>query len=136
MSATYTALNDLVSLIKDNDTTGYETDIEIIWQEKSVGFMDDRRDRILIYPRNEGVKPFSLHAEDWIHTIELIIEIRSYGDQERVSNIVNNVLGTLKNNVRLPNFIDLLVTGTLSENDTMRNMYKHMINVTYRKHNP
>lgn len=135
-SATYTALEDLETLIKDNDSTGYDLQIEKMWEAKTVGFIDDRRDRILIYPKQEGISPFSLYAQDWLHQIELVIEVRSYGDLERVSNIVNNIMNTLKSNVRRPSFIDVLITGSLQENDTMRNMFKHKIMVRYRKHNP
>ena len=48
-SAIYTALNDMVSMLKDNWTDGQIQNIKAIWEEKSAGFIDDRRDMILVY---------------------------------------------------------------------------------------
>lgn len=132
----YSALDDLVQLIKDETATGYDIQIDKIWQEKSVGFVDDRRDRILIYPKNELVQPFGLYGCDWLHTTDLVIEVRSYGDEAKLANIINDISRVIKTNIRRDNFIDLMITGSLTENDKMRNMFKHLINVRYRKHNP
>lgn len=132
----YSALDDLVQLIKDETATGYDIQIDKIWQEKSVGFVDDRRDRILIYPKNELVQPFGLYGCDWLHTTDLVIEVRSYGDEAKLVNIINDISRVIKTNIRRDNFIDLMITGSLTENDKMRNMFKHLINVRYRKHNP
>ena len=132
----YSALDDLVQMLKDEFSVGYDIQIDKIWEEKSVGFIDDRRDRILIYPRNERIEPFGLYGCDWLHTTDLAIEIRSYGNLEKLSNIINEISRIIKTNIRRPNFIDIMVTASLTENDKMRNMFKHIINVTYRKHNP
>jgi hypothetical protein len=132
----YSALDDLVQLIKDEMTNGYDVQVDKIWEQKSVGFIDDRRDRILVYPKNEDVKPFGLYGCDWLHITDLNVEIRSYGDQERLSNIINDISKIIKTNIRRDNFIDIMITGSITESDKMRNMFKHILTVRYRKHNP
>ena len=122
----YAALDDLVQLIKDELSVGYDIQIDKIWEEKSVGFVDDRRDRILIYPKNERIQPFGLYGCDWLHTTDLAIEIRSFGDELKLSAIVNNISKVIKSNIRRPNFVDIMMTGSLTENDKMRNMFKQI----------
>ena len=135
-SAIYTALNDMVSMLKSEWTDGQTPDIKPIWEEKSAGFIDDRRDMILVYPKNESIEYFGLYGSDFLHVIDIAIEARSYMDQEKIDNVNKEILRIIKTNIRRTGFIDLLVISTISQNDQLRNMFKHVVNARYRIDNP
>ena len=135
-SAIYTALNDMVSMLKDNWTDGQVPNIKAIWEEKSAGFIDDRRDMILVYPKNEAIDYFGLYGSDFLHVVDIAIEARSYMDQEKIDNVNKEILRIIKTNIRRTGFIDLLVVSTISQNDQLRNMFKHVVNARYRIDNP
>ena len=135
-SAIYTALNDMVSMLKDNWTDGQIPNIKAIWDEKSAGFIDDRRDMILVYPKNESIEYFGLYGSDFLHVVDIAIEARSYMNQEKIDNVNKEILRIIKENIRRTGFIDLLVISTISQNDQLRNMFKHVVNARYRIDNP
>ena len=100
MSLTYDAVEDLKVLLKDNWTYGQLPVIEVVWKVKSVGFVDDRRDKIVIIPKNEKIDYFSLYGTDFLHTLPISVEVRSYGEQDKTSEVVNEVLRILKANLK------------------------------------
>ena len=134
MSLTYEALEDCIVMIKDGWTAGTQLPtIKALWKEKSTGFMDDRRDIVLVYPRRENVEYFGLYGQDFLHTLTLVIDVRSYGEQEKVDQTVEEILRILKANIRRTGFVDIIVKNSLSQSDNLRNMYKHQILVQYRQ---
>ncbi len=135
-SAIYTALNDMVSMLKSEWADGQVPNIKAIWEEKSAGFIDDRRDMILVYPKNESIEYFGLYGSDFLHVVDIAIEARSYMDQEKIDNVNKEILRIIKTNIRRTGFIDLLVVSTISQNDQLRNMFKHVVNARYRIDNP
>tara|TARA_Y100000590_G_C15745555_1_gene1021836 strand:- start:133 stop:549 length:417 start_codon:yes stop_codon:yes gene_type:complete len=134
MSVTYEALEDLIAMLKDNWTYGQPPEITALWKSKSVGFVDDRRDRILIVPRRENIEYFSMAGTDFLHTVTLAIDCRSYGEQDKMSENVIEILRILKANIRRTGFVDVLIKNATSRSDNLRNMFKHEIVVQYRKH--
>ena len=135
-SAIYTALNDMVSMLTSEWADGQVPNIKAIWEEKSAGFIDDRRDMILVYPKNESIEYFGLYGSDFLHVVDIAIEARSYMDQEKIDNVNKEILRIIKTNIRRTGFIDLLVVSTISQNDQLRNMFKHVVNARYRIDNP
>ena len=135
-SAIYTALNDMVSMLKSEWADGQVPNIKAIWEEKSAGFIDDRRDMILVYPKNESIEYFGLYGSDFLHVVDIAIEARSYMNQEKIDNVNKEILRIIKANIRRTGFIDLLVVSTISQNDQLRNMFKHVVNARYRIDNP
>ena len=134
MSLTYEALEDCIVMIKDGWTAGTQLPtIKALWKEKSTGIMDDRRDIVLVYPRRENVEYFGLYGQDFLHTLTLVIDVRSYGEQEKVDQTVEEILRILKVNIRRAGFVDVLVKNTVSMSDNLRNMFKHQIIVQYRQ---
>ena len=134
MSLTYEALEDCIVMIKDGWTAGTQLpNIKVLWKEKSAGFMDDRRDMVLVYPRRENIEYFGLYGQDFLHTLTLVIDVRSYGEQEKVDQTVEEILRILKVNIRRAGFVDVLVKNTVSMSDNLRNMFKHQIIVQYRQ---
>jgi len=134
MSLTYDAVEDLKVLLKDNWTFAQPPVVEVVWKVKSVGFVDDRRDKIVIIPKNESIEYFSLYGTDFLHTLPISIEVRSYGEQDRTSEVVNEVLRILKANLRRTGFVDLQVIRSVSANDEYRNMFRHVVVCQYRQH--
>ena len=126
----------MVNMLKDNWTDGQIPNIKAIWEEKSAGFIDDRRDMILVYPKNESIEYFGLYGSDFLHVVDIAIEARSYMNQEKIDNVNKEILRIIKANIRRTGFIDLLVISTISQNDQLRNMFKHVVNARYRIDNP
>ena len=134
MALTYEALEDCITMIKDGWTAGTQLpNIKALWKEKSAGFIDDRRDMVLVYPRRENIQYFGLYGQDFLHTLVLVIDVRSYGEQEKVDQTVTEILRILKANIRRTGFVDIIVKNSLSQSDNLRNMYKHQILVQYRQ---
>jgi len=134
MSLTYDAMEDCIVMLKDGWTAGTQLpDIKALWKEKSAGFIDDRRDMILVYPRKERIEYFGLYGSDFLHTLLLVVDIRSYGEQDKLNQTVTEVLRILKANIRRTGFVDVIVKNSTSQSDNLRNMYKHQITVQYRQ---
>ena len=131
---------DAVTIIQDLITNKWKDirppRISAIWDKRSVGFMDDRRDFILISPENEDPQYFGLYGQDFLHQISVRIEIHSFQNLEHHENLVNEIFRIVKENIRRTDFIDLLLDSSSHENDMYRNIYRHVINVRYRKLNP
>ena len=134
MALTYEALEDCITMLKDGWTAGTQLPtIKALWKEKSAGFIDDRRDMVLVYPRRENIQYFGLFGQDFLHTLVLVIDVRSYGEQEKVDQTVTEILRILKANIRRTGFVDVIIKNSLSQSDNLRNMYKHQILVQYRQ---
>jgi hypothetical protein len=134
MSLTYDALEDCIAMLKDGWTAGTQLpDIKALWKEKSAGFIDDRRDIILVYPRRENIEYFGLYGSDFLHTLTLVVDVRSYGEQDKLNQTVTEVLRILKANIRRTGFVDVIVKHSMSQSDNLRNMFKHQIVVQYRQ---
>ena len=134
MSLTYDAMEDCITMLKDGWTAGTQLpDVKALWKEKSAGFIDDRRDMILVYPRRERIEYFGLYGSDFLHTLLLVVDIRSYGEQDKLNQTVTEILRILKANVRRTGFVDVIVKNSTSQSDNLRNMYKHQITVQYRQ---
>ena len=139
-TAMYDALEDMRSLIKDKwgitSIVGDTPEVKVIWERKVVGLGDYTRDTILLTPKRENVEYFGLYGSDFLHLIDITIEVRSYQNQEKMDNVNKEILRIIKENIRRTGFIDLMVRSTISQNDQLMNMFKHVINVRYRKDNP
>jgi len=137
MSLTYDAMEDCITMLKDGWTAGTQLpDVKALWKEKSAGFIDDRRDMILVYPRRERIEYFGLYGSDFLHHVDIQIECWTYMSQNRLNNLVKEVTKIIKDNIRRTNFVDLMITGSLSQSDTYRNIWKHVLQAKYRKINP
>lgn len=134
--AIYDALDDAVSLISDNWSLGARPIIKKSYEYKAVGFVDARRDVILIYPKNENIEYFGLYGVDHLSEVDITIEVRTFQNHDYHNNTVKEVTKIVKDNIRRPDFIDLMVINTVSGNDPIRNMFKHTIGLKYRKMNP
>ena len=135
-STMYDTTKDLKNLIADNWTLSTKPDITFVWEEKATGFMDDRRDFIIINPTNENPQYFSLYGQDFFHEIYLNIDIHTFQNMDHNQNIVNEVFSIIKTNIRGTNYVDLILINSSHNNDLYRNIYRHNITVKFRKLNP
>ena len=103
----YAAANDTKTLLNENWSLSPQPDITFVWEEKATGFMDDRRDFILISPENEDPQYFGLYGQDFLHQISVRIEIHSFQNLEHHENLVNEIFRIVKENIRRTDFIDL-----------------------------
>jgi len=132
----YASVSDLKSLLLDNWSLSTTPDITFTWEEKSTGFMDDRRDFVLLTPTNEEPTYFGLYGQDFLHQIYVKMDIHTYQNLEHHENIVNEVVRIIKANIRRTDFVDLVLTQSSQENDMFRNMFRHSFIARYRKLNP
>ena len=139
-TAMYDALEDMRSLIKDKwgitAIVGDTPEVKVIWEKKVVGFADYTRDTILLQPKRERIDYFGLYGSDFLHHVDIQIEIWTYMNQTRLDNMVKEVTKIIKDNIRRTNFVDLMITGSISASDTYRNIWKHELTAKYRKLNP
>ena len=132
----YQSAETAKNLIKDNWTLSSQPDITFVWEERTTGFMDDRRDFILITPTNEDPQYFGLYGSDFLHHISVKVEVHSFQNLQHHENIVNEVFRIVKANIRGTDYVDLLLTQSAHNNDLYRNIYRHTVIMKYRKLNP
>ena len=139
-TAMYDSLNDMKTLLKSDwgttDGAGSFPEIQIIWERKVVGLGNYTQDTILLSPKRENIEYFGLYGSDFLHHVDIQIEIWSYMNQDRLENLTHEVTKIIKNNIRRTNFVDLIITGSISASDTYRNIWKHILTAKYRKINP
>ena len=139
--ALYDTIDDVISMIKikwNTNTGGVIPRIERIWDEKTIGFGDQEISKgiILIEAMDESVKYFSLYGVDHMHTIDLTLDVRSYQNLDRHNVIMKELARIIKDQIRRDGFIDLRIVGTIPLSRLYRNMFRHMIRITFRKMNP
>ena len=97
----YDALEDMRSLLKDKWGTtsivGDSPEVKVIWEKKVVGFADYTRDTILLQPKRERIDYFGLYGSDFLHHVDIQIEIWTYMNQTRLDNMVKEVTKIIKN---------------------------------------
>ena len=137
MTLAYTMTETIKDLINNNWTSGANPEINPVWRKRSVGFIDDRRDQILLTPKQENITYYGLYGADHLHDISIDIDIRTYQDIDRHNDIVKEVMRIIKANIRGFNkYVDLQVLNSISRNDRMRNMFNHIVTVSFRVINP
>ena len=139
--ATYTSIDDLIDMIKSkwNTSTGGQIPrVERIWDEKVIGFgdMEVKKGIILIEPTNESIQYFSLGGTDHLHGIDLTLDIRSYQNIDRHDELVKEVVRIIKDQITRTGSVDIRVVGTEPLSRLYRNMFRHMVRITYRRINP
>jgi len=140
----YDAIDDMISIL---DTEWNTTNLDIPkpkftknWEEKAVGIIDDTQDIVVITPGSEKIDYFSLYGRDHLHYPVVIIDIRGYGTEARHRLVIDNIDRIIKAQVRretsVPQYTDLRVTSTKNLTHNYRNMYRQVMEATYRILNP
>lgn len=137
MTITYDMLDKIKSLIDENWASPPAPEVSAVWRKRATGLIDDRRDQIIITPKIENITYFGLYGVDHLHEITLDLDIRTYQDITRHSDIVKEVLRIIKDNIRgYSEYVDLRVLNSVSRNERMRNMFNHIITIDFRVINP
>ena len=133
---TYDALDDIISLIKSKWSNLRPPTISKVWDKRTVGFIDDRSDQIILSPKGEDIQYFGLGGSAFWHNQIVEMEIRTYQDIKRHNSVVKEIVKIIKDNITGTNYTDLRVIASFSKNFAYRNMYSYIITVSYRKSDP
>ena len=133
----YDAATTVIDLLNNNWSAGQTPEINKAWEKRSTGFIDDRRDQIIVTPKSEKVNYFSLYGTDHWHDVTIDLDIRTYQDDERHNNIVKETIKIITDQIRGgTDYTDLRVISSYTRNQFMRNMFNHILTISIRKTNP
>ena len=133
---TYDAVDDIISLIKSKWSNLRPPHITKVWEKRTVGFIDDRSDEIIVSPKGENIEYFGLGGSSFWHEQIIELDIRTYQDIKRHDKVVKEVVKIIKENITGTSYTDLRVIGSFSRNYLFRNMYSYVLTLSYRKANP
>jgi hypothetical protein len=132
-STSYSSLDTVIALLKDNWTSSAAPNVQKSWDRRSVGFIDDRRDQIILTPKAENIKYFGLYGNDHWHDVTIDLDIRTYQNDERHADVVSEVIRIIKSKIRGgTDYTDLRVIASYSRNQYMRNMFNHIVTISIR----
>jgi len=130
---TYDAVDIIKDLIKTKWSSIRPPTVSAIWEKRSVGFVDDRKDQLIIYPKNEVINYFGIGGQAFWHEQIMELEIRTYRDIKRHNEVVKKVTQIIKDNLTGTNYADLRVISSYSKNYLYRNMYRYILTLSVRK---
>ena len=133
---TYDAVDEIKSLLKTKWSSIRPPMVSAIWDKRTDGFMDDTKDQLIIYPKDEVINYFGLNGSNFWHEQILELEIRTYKDIKRHNEVVKKVVNVIKDNIIGTNYTDLRVIGSYSKNYLYRNMYSYVLTISFRKSDP
>jgi len=133
---TYDAVDEIKSLLKTKWSSIRPPMVSAVWDKRTVGFMDDTKDQLIIYPKDEVINYFGLNGSNFWHEQIMELEIRTYKDIKRHNEVVKKVVNVIKDNIIGTNYTDLRVIGSYSKNYLYRNMYSYVLTISLRKSDP
>jgi hypothetical protein len=133
---TYDAVDDIISLIKSKWSNLRPPTISKIWDKRTVGFIDDRSDQVILSPKGEDISYFGLGGSAFWHDQMIEMEIRTYQDIKRHNSVVKEIVKIIKDNIVGDNYTDLRIIGSFSKNYQYRNMFSYVVTISYRKADP
>jgi|TARA_R110000824_G_scaffold356890_2_gene544187 hypothetical protein len=133
---TYDAVDIIKNLIRDEWSSIRPPMISAIWEKRSVGFVDDRKDQLIIYPKTETINYFGLGGSAFWHEQIMELEVRTYKDIKRHNEVVKKIAQIIKDNIAGTNYTDLRVLSSYSKNYLFRNMYSYVFTLSLRKADP
>jgi hypothetical protein len=133
---TYDAVDDVISLIKSKWSNLRPPTISKVWDKRTVGFIDDRSDQVILSPKGEDITYFGLGGSAFWHNQIIEMEIRTYQDIDRHNSVVKEIVKIIKDNITGTTYTDLRVIGSFSKNFQYRNMFSYVVTISYRKADP
>jgi hypothetical protein len=133
---TYDAVDDIISLIKSKWSNLRPPTISKVWDKRTVGFIDDRSDQVILSPKGEDITYFGLGGSAFWHNQIIEMEIRTYQDIDRHNSVVKEIVKIIKDNITGTTYTDLRVIGSFSKNFQYRNMFSYVVTISYRKADP
>ena len=133
---TYDAVDDIIELVRTKWSNLRPPHITKIWEKRTVGFIDDRSDEIIVAPKGENIEYFGLGGSAFWHELIVEMDIRTYQDIKRHDKVVKEVVKIIKENITGTTYTDLRLVGSYSRNFQYRNMFSYVITISYRKADP
>ena len=133
---TYDAVDDIISLIKTKWSNLRPPTISKVWDKRTVGFIDDRSDQVILSSKGEDINYFGLGGSAFWHDQMIEMEIRTYQDIDRHNSVVKEIVKIIKDNITGTTYTDLRVIGSFSKNYQYRNMFSYVVTISYRKSDP
>lgn len=133
---TYDAVDDIIELIRSKWSDLRPPHITKVWEKRTVGFIDDRSDEIVVSPKGENIQYFGLGGSSFFHEQIIELDIRTYQNIKRHNKVVKEVVKIIKDNIVGTTYTDLRVIGSFSRNYQFRNMFDYVITISYRKADP
>jgi len=133
---TYDAVDDIIDLVRTKWSNLRPPHITKVWEKRTVGFIDDRSDELIVSPKGENIEYFGLGGSSFWHEQIIELDIRTYQDIKRHDKVVKEVVKIIKENITGTSYTDLRVIGSFSRNYLFRNMYSYVLTLSYRKANP
>lgn len=133
---TYDAVDDIISLIKSKWSNLRPPTISKIWDKRTVGFIDDRSDQVILSPKGEDISYFGLGGSAFWHDQMIEMEIRTYQDIDRHNSVVKEIVKIIKDNITGTTYTDLRILASQSQNFKYRNMFSYILTLSYRKADP
>lgn len=144
--------NDIVSHLKAewvSGTGGKLPTFSTKWKKKVVGHGSKNYDEIIVELDTEDPKIFSLISGvgadgkfdyDWLHDISITIDVYTSISEDRVLQLVDEIIRILKNNVVTTinnrDYIQILPGNITSLNEEFRNIFRYNIDVDALRFNP
>ena len=133
---TYDAVNDIIDLVRTKWSSLRPPHITKVWEKRTVGFIDDRSDEIIVSPKGEDIQVYGLGGSAYWHEQIIELDIRTYQDIKRHDKVVKEVVKIIKDNMVGTTYTDLRVVASYSRNFQFRNMFDYVVTLSYRKANP
>ena len=133
---TYDAVNDIIDLIRTKWSSLRPPHITKVWEKRTVGFIDDRSDEIIVSPKGENIEYFGLGGTAFWHEQIIELDIRTYQNIDRHNKVVKEIVKIIKENIVGTTYTDLRVVGSYSRNFQYRNMFSYVVTMSYRKSDP
>lgn len=132
---TYDALDELIALLIEKWSNLKTPNFTRVWDKRTVGFIDDRRDEVVISPKGENVEYFGLGGDGFWHEQIIELDIRTYQNIDRHNSVVKEIVTIIKKNIVNSdyNYTDLRIIGAFSRNYKFRNYFNYVITVSYRQ---
>ena len=87
-------------------------------------------------PKKEDIEYFNLYGTDFLHETTIRLDIRTYLSAYNHDITVSELIRIIKDNLRRDGYVDLRVTSSEPLSHLYRNMFRHAIEISYRKLNP
>ncbi len=144
--------NDIITHLKAEWVTGTGGKLPVFttkWKKKAVGVGQRSYDEVIVELDTEDPKIFSLISGvgadgkfdyDWLHDISVTIDVYTSVSEDRVLQLVDEIVRILKNNVvtliNNRDYIQILPGNITSLNEEFRNIFRYNIDVDALRFNP
>lgn len=143
--------NDIIKHLGDQwqSTGGKKPTFSTKWKKKAVGVGARVYDEVIVELDTEDPRIFSLISGvgadgkfnyDWLHDISVTIDVYTSVSEERVLELVDEIVRILKNNIVTTinnrDYIQILPGNIVSLNEEFRNIFRYNIDVDAMRFNP